>query len=188
MNIITGVYAIINTYNGKSYIGSSVDLESRFQRHRRDLRNGRHPNRHLQRAWNKYGAGVFMFKVLAQCHPGKLIDTEQFYIDRYKPEYNISPTAGSVLGLKFKHTPEGIANISRGVRASYTPEQCQKLSRALIGRPATTGFTGRKHTDAARAKMRLAHAKQRYQHTREAKEKIRQARLGTKLVGGTWSR
>lgn len=60
-----GVYKITNTVNGKVYIGSTtIGFKNRWATHRNELRNRRHCNKHLQRAWNKYGENAFSFEVL----------------------------------------------------------------------------------------------------------------------------
>lgn len=57
----SGIYAIVNTINGKVYIGSSKSVEGRCNGHFRDLRNHKHYNVKLQRAWNKYGEQSFSY-------------------------------------------------------------------------------------------------------------------------------
>ena len=59
-----GVYAWINTFNGKVYVGSSTDVARRKQTHLRVLKAGDPESKHLQRAWFKYGANAFEFEVL----------------------------------------------------------------------------------------------------------------------------
>ena len=50
-----GVYKIVNTVNGKIYIGSSKNIDRRWNEHIRVLELNAHNNQHLQNAWNKYG-------------------------------------------------------------------------------------------------------------------------------------
>lgn len=60
-----GVYKILNLCNGKMYIGSTVDsFKIRFKTHINKLRNNRHPNYHLQAAFNKYGEENLEFSIL----------------------------------------------------------------------------------------------------------------------------
>src|SRR5574337_1121887 len=59
-----GVYRVRNIQNGKSLIGSSVNLPAVLNRHRAQLRMGRHSNSALQRDWNECGAAVFVFEVI----------------------------------------------------------------------------------------------------------------------------
>jgi GIY-YIG catalytic domain len=50
-----GVYQIRCKRNGKFYVGSAVNLRTRWDTHRRDLRRGSHHNPYLQLAWKLYG-------------------------------------------------------------------------------------------------------------------------------------
>ena len=108
---LTGVYQIINDTNGKRYVGSTAGgpVEERWKSHRRDLEKGRHHNRHLQAAWNKYGGTAFRFILICRCPPEKCLVIEQKYLDRYQAAnpafgYNISPTAGNTRGVKYPPT------------------------------------------------------------------------------------
>lgn len=96
----SGVYKIQNIVNNKKYIGSSSVLSDRNRQHWNALKRGDHDNDHLQNAWNKYGPDVFVFVVMFFCDNDKLIEYEQYCLDYFKPEYNISPTANSTLGTK----------------------------------------------------------------------------------------
>ena len=49
------IYKIINVKNGHFYIGSTVEIDKRRDKHFKDLKNGRHHSLHLQRAYNIYG-------------------------------------------------------------------------------------------------------------------------------------
>ena len=82
---VCGVYKIINTENGKVYIGSSKDIDRRWREHVRELELNTHINAHLQNAWNKYGKKSFKFEVIEQCDEQKRYEREQHYIDLYKP-------------------------------------------------------------------------------------------------------
>ena len=54
-----GVFRVRNTVNGKSLIGTSVDLPSMLNRQRAQLRMGAHDNRVLQQDWNTLGPEAF---------------------------------------------------------------------------------------------------------------------------------
>ncbi len=95
-----GIYAIENQVNGKLYIGSSIHMRDRINRHFWALQRGEHWNPHLQAAFDKYGADAFISRVLLPCNPRALICNEQFLIDLFKPHYNMSPVAGTSLGRK----------------------------------------------------------------------------------------
>lgn len=97
----TGIYEIVNLVNGKRYVGSAVRFDRRWYEHQKFLRSGGHHSRHLQNAWRKYGADAFAFRALLVCEPSMLLFYEQRAFDALVPEYNVSPTAGSSLGVKF---------------------------------------------------------------------------------------
>ena len=59
-----GVFRVRNTANGKSLVGSSVDVPARLNRQRFQLGAGGHPDRALQADWREFGAGAFEFETL----------------------------------------------------------------------------------------------------------------------------
>lgn len=86
--IISGIYAIVNTVNGHRYIGSAVDVQRRWDKHKAELRRGNHHSRHLQNAWNKYGECSFSFLLLRKVEDqSKLLLNEQEFINSRRPEY-----------------------------------------------------------------------------------------------------
>ncbi len=78
---MTGVYEIRNVANGNKYIGSSVNINKRFKEHIRDLRSNRHHSIRLQRAWNKYREGSFVFEILKEVSIPELKKEEQILLD-----------------------------------------------------------------------------------------------------------
>jgi hypothetical protein len=118
------IYKILNSVNNKSYIGSTSVGKSRWNSHLYNLRNNKHPNIHLQNSWNKYGETAFTFIVLESFDFSKLsneevvnilLEKEQFYVETYKPEYNIRIITRSNLGLKFSE--ESKQKISESVKS-----------------------------------------------------------------------
>lgn len=103
-----GIYKITNTVNGKVYIGSSVDINGRLNSHRSDLRQNKHGNQHLQKAWNLYGEESFIFDVIEECDPQTVRDVEQRYLDElftknHKDDfYNIYDKASGISSEKAK--------------------------------------------------------------------------------------
>jgi len=144
MENLSGIYEIVNTVNGKRYIGSAKNFKTRWNKHRSALRLDKHGNRHLQGAWNKHGEAEFKFLQILTCQPSMLLFYEQQLIDKVKPEYNIAPTAGNTLGI-----PCG-------------DEKRQKIADAHKGKVLTAehraaiaaGGTGRSPTEATRSKLR----------------------------------
>ena len=177
MNPRSGIYAIVRKANGDRYVGSAVDLRVRFRDHRRDLKDNKHHNIHLQRAWNKYGEKAFEFRVLLYCDPELLIMFEQLAISQ-KSEYNISLTAGSSLGIK--RTPEqNAAHSARTKKQMEDPKMRAKVAAGQIGR---------KHTEEHKAKNAAAQmGNQRakgFKHTNETKAKVSAAGMGNQRAKG----
>ena len=86
---ITGVYMIINTKNGKRYIGSSKNIRNRLWCHRAYLRHNKHYNYLLQDEWNEFGEDNFEYSIIEICSIDNKFDREQYYVETLKPEYNI---------------------------------------------------------------------------------------------------
>lgn len=164
MTSISGIYEIRNIENGKRYIGSTVSMSRRWVLHKVLLKLNKHHSQHLQNSYNKYGKDCFVFEVIEECDRHLLMEREQYYIDIMKPEYNMSPTATSVLGLK--HTAEARAH----------------MSAAQIG---NTHNRGRKHTDEARRNMSLSQIGNKKNlgriFTKEDREKISSSTKGKNL-------
>lgn len=124
MNLLRepGIYFIINLINKKFYIGSTFNLKKRWENeHRGFLRTNCHPNKHLQRAWNKYGENNFIFEVIMVCSKEKCRFFEQKCLDVYKtwkPDsgYNKSKIASPIyLGKKIGsiHSKQTINKMSQ---------------------------------------------------------------------------
>jgi group I intron endonuclease len=59
-----GIYRILDTQNHKAYVGSSIDLPARINRHKAQLKLKSHQNRELQETWNLFGESAFNFEIL----------------------------------------------------------------------------------------------------------------------------
>ena len=134
--IVSGVYRITNTANGKFYVGSAVNLRERWTRHKYRLRSKQHHNEHLQRSFLKHGEECFVFDVLELVGRDALIEREQYWIDTLRPEYNLSPTAGNIAG--YKHTEEHKQRMSKNMtgvkRQPLSEEHKRKIAEAGVGR------------------------------------------------------
>lgn len=64
-----GIFRVRNATDGRSLVGSSVDLPGMLNRHRFQLEHGSHPDRELQRDWQEHGAAAFAFEVLDRLEP-----------------------------------------------------------------------------------------------------------------------
>jgi group I intron endonuclease len=78
----SGVYQIRCVPTSKIYVGSTVNLRDRWYRHCRSLALGKHRNRYLQNAWDKYGEQSFKFEILEYVNDSQLLHAEQEWIDR----------------------------------------------------------------------------------------------------------
>lgn len=102
-----GVYAIVNEVNNKMYIGSTINFIKRTKEHMTTLEENKHHNKHLQKAFNKYGSDNFKSIILEKTNDKNLLTTlEQKWMDFYKTYdinfgYNIRLKADSNLGLKY---------------------------------------------------------------------------------------
>lgn len=89
----SGIYKIENLTTGKSYIGSSCDLDRRMKQHFGLLRRGLHHSIHLQRSYDKHGVDAFSWRVLEHCVIERLIEREQVFMDNNPNSYNCTATA-----------------------------------------------------------------------------------------------
>lgn len=113
----SGIYRWINTLNGKSYIGSSVDISRRLSEYfnYNYLINEKNQGMTICRALLKNGYSNFALEILEYCDETILIEREQFYLDLLKPEYNVLKIAGSTFGFKHSEkTKEKMRNAQIG--------------------------------------------------------------------------
>lgn len=69
-----GVYKITNTVNGKIFVGSSPNLKNRWTTIRWQLDMGMHVNSQLQKDWNEFGEGAFVYEILEKKDADKSLD------------------------------------------------------------------------------------------------------------------
>jgi group I intron endonuclease len=166
---MTGIYAIINTINGKRYVGQAVNIKNRINGHLKRLRAGKHHCAHLQSAFQKYGQESFTYSTLEECPVEALTEREQYWMDYYRDKgiYNTAPAAGSNLGIKFN------------------AEARAKMAAKLTGRPVSAesrlkmseSRMGWKPSDETRAKMSAA----KRNMSDETKARMSAAHKGVKL-------
>ena len=113
------IYEIVNSVNGKKYIGKHVGdvSDGRWYGHKSDLKKNKHRNCHLQHAWNKYGASNFQFNTIESgiLTIDELNLREVFYIKKYK-------TMDDRFGYNLR---EG------GTGGRFSEESKRKLSKSL---------------------------------------------------------
>jgi group I intron endonuclease len=95
----SGVYALICKASNKFYVGSSVCLANRLLDYMQPAYLAQLVNRPILKALRKYGVNNFIFIVLETCQASVVLEREQYWLDLINPEYNLSPSAGSTLGV-----------------------------------------------------------------------------------------
>jgi group I intron endonuclease len=132
----SGIYRWVNLINGKTYIGSGLNLSNRLshyfsQKHMEtSLKTSKSA---IYSALIKHGCYNFSLEILEYCSVENLIQREQYFIDIMEPEYNILKTAGSRLGSN--HSEESRAKISAAQKGKFN------------------SMFGKTHDEEARAKM-----------------------------------
>jgi group I intron endonuclease len=131
------VYVIVHLKSGKVYIGQAQHVQRRWYEHKRTLNNGKHHNRYLQRAWDKYGEKAFRFRILEHCSVDTLNEREQHYLNIYISKgncYNISVDA--VSGMRGRKSSDETREKIRLARLGTTLSEAtkQKLRVANKGK------------------------------------------------------
>lgn len=119
----SGVYRWTNKVNGKTYIGSSVDLGKRLGNYY-NLKYLSSSKMLISKALIKYGYSNFTLEILEYSDRSDTLLREQYYLDLCKPEYNLLKVAGSSLGhIHSENTLEKM----RESRLNWTEEQKSKI-------------------------------------------------------------
>lgn len=131
------------------YIGSASDIPRRWSHHLSLLKRNKHSNLRLQNHYNKYGRNDLSFTILIGCDKCNLIENEQFFIDSYKPWFNLRIKADSNFGLK--HSSEAKRKIGQaaegnkyGLGVKRSEVWRKEASERMKGNKFASGV---KHTD-----------------------------------------
>ena len=103
---VSGIYKIINTVTGDSYIGSSKDVKRRWADHKKPSVWKNHPNNQMYLDMQKYSVDKFDFQVIEEVEPEKLKEAEQQFIETLKPTYNSNRANGWDIERYKKHQIE----------------------------------------------------------------------------------
>ena len=160
----SGIYAIVNRVTKDMYVGSAVNIASRWRVHKHHLTHNTHHCKHLQNSYNKYSKDVFDFEIVEFVDDkSKLIAREQLWIDFFGPTYNKRKLADSCLGIK--RSAEVRAKMSAAQKGKkQSPETIAKRAAALRGRSRppevrakiSASHMGIRPSEEVRAKMSLA--------------------------------
>lgn len=148
-----GVYALICKSTNKYYIGSSVYLGARLLDYMQPAYLGIRASSPVIRAIVKYGYINFCFVILETCLPEFVLEREQFWLDSLKPAYNLSPTAGSTLGVNLSEetkTKLSLAHLGK----IHTLETRQLMSETRRG--SNNPWYGQTPSEESKAKMSAA--------------------------------
>lgn len=151
----SGVYLIVNSVNGHSYVGSSANVIKRVWSHL----EGTKGSAIVAAAIRKHGRDNFFAFLLERADRVMLPIRESFWIENLTPEYNASrltDTGGKIV------LPEQRKKISESLRGrKLSAEHRSKISTGMIGRvpsPETkakivAALIGRKHRPESILKM-----------------------------------
>lgn len=163
---MVAIYGILNTVNGKLYIGQSRNLEKRWKAEKK----AEGVNKHLKMSMKKYGLDNFHFFILEECEVKDLNNRERFYIKLYhtfNPEFGYNKTSGG--DTSFEYYP-----------VCLTDEQRKKISKKAYERWANMPDEKRKEISE---KLRKANLGKKL--SKEHKEKIKNSGKGLKRKAGT---
>lgn len=117
-----GIYKWTNIINNKSYIGKSVNIESRTSAHliRSQDKNSNEYNSIFHQALRKYGIENFTFTILKTCDQESLNYWEEYYIKELKTQvpngYNVASGGQGGFGPHMKFSKEDIIKIIEDLR------------------------------------------------------------------------
>lgn len=158
MAVFGVVYLILNTVNGKRYVGQTVQpLEKRFNAHAKCKKNML-----IGKAIRKYGKDKFRYGVIKYCASKEEMDYwEKYFIIALKSKvpygYNMTDGGEGTSGLE--RTPEYLKHLSESRMGEKnprygkknTPEHTARIVAANLGRKRKPG-TGEHIANALRGK------------------------------------
>lgn len=155
------------------YIGQSADLSKRFRKYFTISYLKSRKELIISRALLKYEHANFSVAILEYCDKSDLLVREQYYLDKFNPQYNILKIAGSSLG--FKQSEVTKEKISKAFKGIYYPS----------GEGDKSALFGRTHTEETKKKMSLSRTGENNPlygktHSVDSKELMRQKALGRK--------
>lgn len=128
---VQGIYRITCKPLRKVYIGQALDIASRWLQHQLDLWQGKHTNRNMQAAFDRYGPIGFCIDVLEILSGSRydqvgLTIAEQRWIDRHPVRFNVRPAGTNAYLTK---TKAGRAAVQAAAAEGRIPKFCKATGR-----------------------------------------------------------
>lgn len=140
---VSSVYCVLNIYTNRRYVGSTTKFSKRKTHHLYDLRNKIHSSKLLQEDYEKYGEDSLKFFILEDVETfnlDELINREQYWIDKYKPEYNVNQIAGYRFPKKTEEAKDRIRKRMTGRKQSQEEKdrRAESIKKFWATHPAKT--------------------------------------------------
>jgi len=159
----SGIYRWVNKINGKSYIGSSTNLNKRLSdyycidRYRRIRTRG---HSLISKAILKYKIFNFKLDILEYCNKDVLIAREQYYLDLLNPEYNILKLAGSTFGRKLSKEARNNLSIKNKGKGNpmygKTHASETRFNMSINNKGSNNPMYGKYHTKETKLKIKIS--------------------------------
>lgn len=129
----SAVYLILNNLNLDFYIGSAVSINDksnhiyfRFRNH--FFQSHKNTNSYLYRAVTQYGSHNFSFHILKYTEIESTREWETYYINKFKPEYNILAIGSDT--LDYKHS----SDTKYKMKKNYSLERKERIGNLNKGK------------------------------------------------------
>lgn len=137
-SVISGVYFLKNTISKKVYVGSTVDIERRFRKHKSELKKNKHRCSEMLKDFNLYGFESFKLVILEKVEKEKLLEREQYWFEILKNKNEMYNKRILV------HTNKNL---------KHSEETKNKISKNSNLKGEKNGMFGKKHSFKSKIKM-----------------------------------
>ena len=86
--LASGIYCFVNRFNGKRYIGRSVNIEKRKKQHLGKLKKRVHHSRKFQKDFDEFGESAYDWMILCIAEKDQLEQIEYDLLKIWKPKLN----------------------------------------------------------------------------------------------------
>lgn len=184
-----GIYKIKNIITNDYYIGSSKNINKRWNEHKRTLKKGIHHSKILQNAYNKYGQENFIYEIIYECNVDDIIFYEQKFLNEEKPKYNILKIAGNFTGYKHSDlTKLKISKANKGKKREPLSDETKfKIGNANKGKVFTN--THKKKLSDARKNIIISEETKLKLKQKASPERMREMQIKTveaRKINGTY--